>query len=350
MPLTTIRTSNLDTTNSLLFRNRIINGNMVIDQRNAGAAVTTANSFPVDRFKIEKNSDDTFSAQQDSSAPVGFTNSTKITITAADASIGSTQYFVIDQYIEGYNVADLAWGSANAKTVTLSFWVRSSLTGTFGGSLRNSAGDRNYAFTYSISAADTWEQKSVTIAGDTSGTWLTTNGVGIQLAFSLGAGSSRVATAGSWGSGVILGASGQTQVISTLNATFYITGVQLEVGTAATAFERRPYGTELNLCQRYYERLEAQSQFWVPNGGYLNYLVLLWRFNVPKRAAVTLSTISGVTATLDSYGAGAVSYSSAASDSGTQYSGRLNFVLTGNQSLGTNITLTNTFFQASAEL
>ena len=261
MPLTTIRTSNLDTTNSLLFRNRIINGNMVIDQRNAGAAVTTANSFPVDRFKIEKNSDDTFSAQQDSSAPVGFTNSTKITITAADASIGSTQYFVIDQYIEGYNVADLAWGSANAKTVTLSFWVRSSLTGTFGGSLRNSAGDRNYAFTYSISAADTWEQKSVTIAGDTSGTWLTTNGVGIQLAFSLGAGSSRVATAGSWGSGVILGASGQTQVISTLNATFYITGVQLEVGTAATAFERRPYGTELNLCHRYYHYLGGDTAY-----------------------------------------------------------------------------------------
>jgi hypothetical protein len=210
-------------TPSVNMKNRIINGAMVIDQRNAGAAVTTANSFPVDRFKIEKNSDDTFSAQQDSSAPVGFTKSTKITITAADASIGSTQYFVIDQYIEGYNVADLNWGSANAKTVTLSFWVRSSLTGTFGGSLRNSAGDRNYAFTYTISVADTWEQKSVTIAGDTSGTWLTTNGTGIQLCFSMGAGSSYVATAGSWGSGVILGASGQTQVISTLNATWYAT-------------------------------------------------------------------------------------------------------------------------------
>jgi hypothetical protein len=126
--------------------------------------------------------------------------------------------------------------------------------------------------------------------------------------------------------------------------------VQLEAGTTASPFEYRQYGDELMLCQRYYERLEAQSQFWVPNGGYLNYLVLLWRFNVPKRTAVTLSTISGVTATLDSYGAGAVSYSSAASDSGTQYSGRLNFVLPANQSLGTNITLTNTFFQASAEL
>ncbi len=235
------------------FKNRIINGAMVIDQRNAGAAVTTGNSFPVDRFKIEKNSDDTFSAQQDSSAPDGFTKSTKITITTADASIGSTQYFVIDQYIEGYNVADLNWGSANAKTVTLSFWVRSSLTGTFGGSLRNSAGDRNYAFTYTISVADTWEQKSVTIAGDTSGTWLTTNGVGIQLCFSMGAGSSRVATAGSWGSGVILGASGQTQVISTLNATWYITGVQLEKGSTATSFDYRPYTTELQLAQRYFE-------------------------------------------------------------------------------------------------
>jgi hypothetical protein len=246
-------------TPSVNMKNRIINGAMVIDQRNAGAAVTTANSFPVDRFKIEKNSDDTFSAQQDSSAPVGFTNSTKITITAADASIGSTQYFVIDQYIEGYNVADLNWGSANAKTVTLSFWVRSSLTGTFGGSLRNSAGDRNYAFTYTISVADTWEQKSVTIAGDTSGTWLTTNGIGIQLSFSMGAGSSRVATAGSWGSGVILGASGQTQVISTLNATWYATGVQLEVGSTATSFDYRPYGTELALCYRYYYQRNIAS-------------------------------------------------------------------------------------------
>lgn len=267
-------------------RNKIINGDMRIDQRNAGAAVTTANSYPVDRFKIEKNSDDTFSAQQDSSAPVGFTSSTKITITAADASIGSTQYFVVGQYIEGYNVADLNWGSVNAKTVTLSFWVRSSLTGTFGGSLRNGAGDRNYAFTYSISSADTWEQKSVTIAGDTSGTWLTTNGTGIQLCLSLGAGSSRVATAGSWGSGVILGASGQTQVISTLNATWYITGVQLEVGSVATEFERRPYGTELALCQRYYELnawgataiANSSTQFWS-----------LHTFRVTKRAAPTAS-------------------------------------------------------------
>lgn len=249
------------------FKSRIINGGMVIDQRNAGAAVTANSSFPVDRFKIEKNSDDTFSAQQDSSAPVGFTKSTKITITAADSSIGSTQYFVFDQYIEGYNVADLNWGSANAKTVTLSFWVRSSLTGTFGGSLRNSAGDRNYAFTYTISSADTWEQKSVTIAGDQSGTWLTTNGTGIQLSFSLGAGSSRVATSGSWGSGVILGASGQTQVISTLNATWYVTGVQLEVGSTATSFDYRPYGTELALCQRYACSSFPSGTAWAQNAG-----------------------------------------------------------------------------------
>jgi hypothetical protein len=277
------------------FKNRIINGAMVIDQRNAGAAVTTANSFPVDRFKIEKNSDDTFSAQQDSSAPVGFVNSTKITITAADASIGSTQYFVIGQYIEGYNVADLNWGSANAKTVTLSFWVRSSLTGTFGGSLRNSAGDRNYAFTYSISTADTWEQKSVIIAGDTSGTWLKTNGTGIQLCFSLGAGSSRVATAGSWGSGVILGASGQTQVISTLNATFYITGVQLEKGSTATSFDYRPYGTELALCQRYYYQLKPGASYPIA----LGYCRATTRmdtyafFPVTMRSAPTGSVVSG---------------------------------------------------------
>jgi hypothetical protein len=275
-------------------RNRIINGDMRIDQRNAGAAVTTGNSFPVDRFKIEKNSDDTFSAQQDSSAPAGFTKSTKITITAADSSIGSTQYFVIDQYIEGYNVADLNWGSANAKTVTVSFWVRSSLTGTFGGSLRNDAGDRYYAFTYSISAADTWEQKSVTIAGDTSGTWLTTTGTGIQLAFSLGAGSSRVATAGSWGSGVVLGASGQTQVISTVNSTFYITGVQLEKGSAASAFENRQYGTELALCQRYFEIVGNGQYTWLvgtTNSVSGNEWDYFFNFMVQKRSNPTATVV-----------------------------------------------------------
>ena len=242
------------------------------------------------------------------------------------------------------------YGTANAKDITISFWVKSSLTGTFAVGLLNSATDRSYVTNYTINSANTWEQKSVTIPGDTTGTWLTTNGVGLSLGFTLSCGSTRHTTANIWTSGTYQSTSSQVDLTATTGATFYITGVQLERGSTASSFEYRPYGTELFLCQRYYERLEAQSQFWVPNGGYLNYLLLLWRFNVPKRAAVTLSTISGVTATLDSFGQGAVAISSSSADSGTQYSGRLNFILTGNQSLGTNITLTNTFFQASAEL
>ena len=238
------------------FRNRIINGDMRIDARNAGASVSIPDdttTYTVDRFAIYENTSGALSAQQDSSAPTGFNNSLKITVTTADASIAANDRALFRQRIEGFNVADLGFGTANAKTVTLSFWVRSSLTGTFGGSLMNGASDRSYPFSYSISVADTWEQKSVTIAGDTTGTWLTTNGIGLQVNWSLAAGTDDAGTAGAWVGATKRGVTGQVQVISTLNATWYITGVQLEVGSVATPFERRPFGTELALCQRYYE-------------------------------------------------------------------------------------------------
>jgi hypothetical protein len=241
------------------FRNRIINGDMRIDQRNAGAAVTTSDSYPVDRFFVGNSTDGAFSAQQDSSAPTGFINSTKITVTTADASVTTTQALQFRHIIEGTNVADLAWGTANAKTVTLSFWVRSSLTGTFGGVFNNSAFNRSYPFTYTISVADTWEYKTITVSGDTSGTWLTTNGTGLNIRFGLGVGPDRSGTAGAWAGASYISATGATSVIGTLNATWYITGVQLEVGTVATPFERRPYGTELALCQRYYQKVFPQA-------------------------------------------------------------------------------------------
>ena len=235
------------------FKNRIINGAMVIDQRNAGASVTlgAGGTYTVDRWQGYEDSDGVMTAQQDSSAPTGFINSLKFTTTTADPSLASTQFVLIQHKIEGFNIADLAWGTASAATVTLSFWVRSSLTGTFGGSLRNSAQNRSYPFTYTISVADTWEQKSVTIAGDTSGTWLTTNGIGIQVAFGLGVGSTYSGTAGSWSASQYFSATGATSVVGTNGATFYITGVQLEKGSTATSFDYRPYGTELALCQRY---------------------------------------------------------------------------------------------------
>ena len=205
MPYGTLNADTITNSNGLSgnaigpgFKNRIINGDMRIDQRNAGAAVTTSGSYVVDRFSVVNVTDGAFSAQQDSSAPTGFINSIKCTTTTADASLGTDQRYFVRQAIEGTNVADLGWGTANAKTVTLSFWVRSSLTGTFGGVLRNSASNRSYPFTYSISAANTWEQKSVTVAGDTSGTWLTTTGVGILVVFGLGVASNLSGTAGAW--------------------------------------------------------------------------------------------------------------------------------------------------------
>lgn len=237
------------------FKNRIINGAMTIDQRNAGASVSVSSSssvYNIDRFYLENITDGAFTVQQSSTVPAGFRTSALVTVTTADASLGSTQWTAYTQKIEGYNCADLDWGTANAKTVTLSFWVRSSLTGTFGGALSNQAANRSYPFTYTISSANTWEQKSVTVAGDTSGTWLTTNTTGMRVYFGLGVGSTYSGTAGAWAGSEYISATGATSVVGTNGATWYITGVQLEVGTEATDFEYRPYGTELALCQRYH--------------------------------------------------------------------------------------------------
>jgi hypothetical protein len=237
------------------FRNRIINGSMTIDQRNAGAAVTVnslSGVYPVDRFfGLATSSAGVFTLQQSSTAPAGFKNAFIATVSTASTP-SSTDQYNIRQSIEGLNVSDLSWGTANAQTVTLSFWVRSSVTGTYGGSLSNSAFDRSYPFTYTINAANTFEYKTVTVAGDTSGTWLTTNGVGIRLTISLGEGSTRKGTAGAWAAGDPLSATGTINWISNAGATFYITGVQLEKGSTATPFEFRSIGTELGLCQRYF--------------------------------------------------------------------------------------------------
>jgi hypothetical protein len=254
--VTFAQTANLP--NTFGFKNRIINGGMTIDQRNAGASVTInsiINTYSIDRwYGYGQPTDGVYTLQQDAGAvtpPAGFTDYLGATVTTADASIGATQVYRITQAIEGFNTADLGWGTANAKTITLSFWVRSSLTGTFGGSLGNSAFNRAYPFSYTISAANTWEQKSVTIAGDTTGTWLTTNGAGINVSFVMGMGSTFVGTPNAWNAGTFFAPTGGTNVISTNGATLYITGVQLEAGSTATSFDYRDYGRELAMCQRY---------------------------------------------------------------------------------------------------
>lgn len=257
------------TDSSLMFRNRIINGDMKIDQRNAGAAVTISNTaaitYVVDRFYGYGSVSSKFSLQRNAGAvtpPAGFTNYLGATSLSAYTAVSGDE-FSLGQGIEGFNIADLAWGTASAQSVTISFWVRSSLTGTFACAARNSATTRSYVFTYSISVANTWEYKTVTIPGDTSGTWLTDNGAGMYLSFSLGAGATKSTTAGSWQAGTFIHATGATSLVGTSGATLYITGVQLESGSVATPFERRPIGTELQLCQRYCIR-ESVMGYGVP--------------------------------------------------------------------------------------
>jgi hypothetical protein len=251
---------------SSVFRNRIINGAMVIDQRNAGASVTASTTgsyvYTLDRWRYYATAASKYTIQQNAGSvtpPVGFTNYLGVTSSSA-YSVGSGDTFFISQVIEGYNIADLGWGTANAKTVTLSFQVYSSLTGTFGGSLRNvDTPNRSYPFNYTISSANTWTTISVTIAGDTTGTWNTTNGQGIQVQWNLGSGSTFSGTANSWQAGNFIAPTGATSVVGTNGATFYITGVQLEVGSSATGFEYVNYQTSLANCQRYYWKIKAPS-------------------------------------------------------------------------------------------
>jgi hypothetical protein len=279
------------------FKNRIINGAMVIDQRNAGASVTPANSqYTLDRFVATLTQASKFTVQQNAGSvtpPVGFTKYLGVTSSSA-YSVLTGDTFAIVQYIEGFNIADLAYGTASAATVTLSFQVRSSLTGTFGGALVNGAQNRSYPFTYTISAANTWESKSITIVGDTTGTWTTDNSAGLGVRFGLGSGATYTGTAGAWAAGNYLSATGATSVVGTNGATFYITGVQLEKGSTATSFDYRPYGTELNLCQRYcqYAGSGASGSF----DGSTTVIQIMEKCVVTMRAAPSGAIYSGVTA------------------------------------------------------
>ena len=273
--------------NSPSNRNRIINGDMRIDQRNAGASVTpTANpTYLVDRWFFGLQQASKMSFQQSSTAPAGFNNSLLATSLSAYTPL-SSDYHYLGQRVEGYNVADLGWGTADAKTITLSFWVRSSVTGTLSGSLSNSGATRSYPFTYTISSANTWEQKYVTIAGDTAGTWDKTNGRGIVISFSLGSGSTYLGTADAWAGAYYTGATGSIQPIATSGATFYITGVQLEEGSVATPFEHRQYGQELALCQRYCQNFRAAD--W--NDSYRRYATVLLHSSTAYNGVLPLLT------------------------------------------------------------
>jgi hypothetical protein len=316
------------------FRNRIINGDMRIDQRNAGASVTnTAGGvYTLDRYEIRGTQASKCTVQQSSTAATGFVNSALVTSSSA-YSVLVGDYFMLSQLVEGTNIADFGWGTANAATVTLSFWVRSSLTGTFGGALRNSAADRSYPFTFTINAANTFEYKTVTIAGDTSGTWLTTTGIGIRISFGLGVGSTYSGTASAWAGANYLSATGATSVVGTNGATFYITGVQLEKGSVATPFERRDYGRELAMCQRYYWRFKANNTVSIFSTG-LNTGTTAARhvlpFPIPMRAAPSSLEQSGTASDYRLWhGSGTTTNLSAvpAFDTATEYNGHISLTV-----------------------
>jgi hypothetical protein len=238
---------------------------MVLDQRNAGASVTPTNlQYLTDRWFSGLTQASKYTAQQNAGAvtpPAGFTNYLGVTSSSA-YSVLTGDTFYIAQSIEGFNSSDFAWGTANASPVTLSFWVRSSLTGTFGGSITNRTA-RSYPFSYTISSANTWTQISVTIAGDTSGTWPTNNTASVSVYFGLGSGATYSGTSGAWAGSVLIQPTSTASVVGTNGATFYITGVQLEKGSTATSFDYRPYGTEFNLCQRYFYKPTNKDESYV---------------------------------------------------------------------------------------
>ena len=315
--------------NASIMKNRIINGAMVIDQRNAGASVTPTgtNTYTIDRWKFYLSQASKFSTQQNAGSvtpPIGFSNYLGVTSLSA-YTVGASENFLISQVIEGFNTADLGWGTANAKTVTLSFWVRSSLTGTFGGAFGNTAGDRSYPFSYTISAANTWEQKSVTVAGDTSGTWGTGNASSIFLYLNLGTGSTLSGTAGAWVAGYIPSVTGATSVVGTNGATFYITGVQLEVGSSATGYEYRQYGQELNLCYRYFQKFLGTESAEILRWFGVAYTTtgaegpLTFKQTMRSAPTFTSSTLR-ITDGASNYSSGTFAMDSAGIDSGRMYS------------------------------
>ena len=237
---------------------KIINGGMVLDQRNAGAtSVPTASAYVIDRWVLGLTQSSKITIGQDYggvSPPVGFAHylGAKVTTTYA---IGAGDAFDVTQRIEGLNCTDLNWGTANAKSITISFWFYSDQTSTtWGGAIQNSAVNRSYPFTFSANVASTWTYVTVTIPGDTSGTWLTTNGVGLIVILGMGVGSTLSGTAGAWAGAAYYSATGAKNIMATSNALFYITGVKLETGSVATPYVEDNYGVLLSKCQRYFEK------------------------------------------------------------------------------------------------
>ena len=238
----------------LSHRNLIINGDFKVWQRGTSGTTAGNTAYYTDRFAVTANHSGKFDVAQSTTAPQGFNYSKKLTVNTTKASLSTYDISGIWYKLEGYDAHKLNWGTSNAQDITLSFYVRSSVTGTYSIGIRN-AGTYNKSFVseYTISTADTWERKTINISGETSGTWATTSSGSIEILFSLGTGTGyQSSNLDSWEATSNLSSSNNVNLVATSSATFYITGVQLEVGSVATPFEHRSYGEELYRCQRYY--------------------------------------------------------------------------------------------------
>jgi hypothetical protein len=286
-------------------RNLIINSAMQVAQRGTSNSSVSDGAFVIDRYSLRTSNNGWYAAEQSSDAPVGFSHSLKVTSNGANTP-ASGAYIFFTQKIEGFNSARLEFGTANAKTITISFYIKSSLTGTFAGAIRNSAQNRSYPYTFTISSANTWEYKTVTVTGDTTGTWVgSTNGIGLDMIFNLGSGSSNSGTAGVWAGAGYLNATGAVNLVETSGATLFMTGLQLEVGDTATPFEHRSYSDELQRCQRYYfqpTNLVASNRYGIWQGRVVsgsNYNSTFY-LPVPMRARPTYTAAMGSASSFDS--------------------------------------------------
>lgn len=308
MTLSRVPTAQL--TGALSFCNRIINGDMRIDQRNAGAAVTPtgASQYTIDRFIGVNTQSAKLTYQQVVDAPIGFVNSFKILVASAATPTAGDQ-FRFGQSIEGFNTADFGWGTANAQAATISFRAKASIAGIYSVALWNGANGRSYVTTVSLTTA--WATYSFTVPGDTTGTWGTGNGAGIELIFDLGGGSNWVAPSNNaWQAGNYFKASGSVSLVSNAAATLNVTGVQLEAGTVATPFERRDYGRELMMCQRYFEKSFPQSIAPNNNGTGVGQIMfaLSWGGSQASKAPIRFAVVKRSVPTLTKYGDASANY------------------------------------------
>ena len=276
-------------------KNLIINGACTISQRlGSGTYTLTASSdyFPVDRFRSWAVGGGQFTIQRSDDAPPGFNNSLMYTVSTIDTSVGSSEYYCVQQRIEGYNTSFLKWGTNDAIPVTLSFYVKSDVPGTYSGSFWNAAQSYSCVFEYEIFETDVWEYKVVSMPGPRVGNWNTTDGVGLGIWWDFGSGTGFNATPGIWQSTGDFRSANQVPFISRTSAKFRMTGVQLEPGLVATEFEHRNHGEELTLCQRYYE--ENKNSQYTATGYHTSYIRSGMQFQVIKRAAPTVELTSAV--------------------------------------------------------